>query len=311
MGERFCSTHVWSGVAEHSLRRCTTCGVVGSSPTPSFDYDAQYFTNGAAGGYDFDAQFARDFDHARFVPELAQLSNAVKPGSLLDVGCATGTYLVHAQAVGWQVTGVESAAFAREEAARRTGAAVVARCEDLPPGQTFDVVTLHHVLEHVHAPVEFLRDSIVPRVRGRLIVEVPNFDSLSARVYGPRWRDLRPEQHVYHYTRESLAAVIESAGLQVREIYTLWQPLWSLRAAMELSELLRGLLAGVDRRWAAAPAHDAGDSARKQAHYRRPTGLRRAAARSSQVLCRPAVKALEARGLGERLVVHAQPRGHQ
>jgi SAM-dependent methyltransferase len=224
------------------------------------------------------------------------------------VGCATGTYLAHAQARGWRVTGVESAAFARQQAARRTKGTVVARCEDLPASQTFDVVTLHHVLEHVHAPVDFLRDSIVPRVGGRLLVEVPNFDSLAARVYGRRWRDLRPEQHVYHYTRDKLASVVETAGLRVCQAYSLWQPLWSLRATVELADLLFGLMIGVDQRWTNTPALAAGDSARSQASYRRRTGLRRAAAEVSRMACRPVVRVLESRGLGERLVVVAEAR---
>ena len=308
MVDRFCVDHAWADGAADRLRRCATCGIVASSPAPRFDYEAAYFTDGADGGYDFDAQFAVDFDAARFIPELAALERRGGTGSLLDVGCATGTYLVHAQARGWQVTGVESAQFARQEAARRTSATVAARCEDLPAGQTFDVVTLHHVLEHVHAPVDFLRDSVVPRVGGRLLVEVPNFESLAARVYGRRWRDLRPEQHVYHYTRDKLAAVVEAAGLRVRQRYSLWQPLWSLRATVELADLLFGLTIGVDQRWTNAPALAAGDSARSQASYQRRTGWRRAAADVSRIACRPVVRVLESRGLGERLVVVAEPR---
>jgi SAM-dependent methyltransferase len=305
MAERFCTDHALAGKAGDRLRRCETCGVVASSPTPQFDYEAAYFTNGADGGYDFNAQFALDFDAARFIPELDRLALHGGPGTLLDVGCATGTYLVRAQERGWRVAGVESAAFARQEAARRTNSTVVAFCEELPPGQTFDVVTLHHVLEHVHNPVAFLRDSIMPRVGGRLLIEVPNFNSLAARIFGPRWRDLRPEQHVYHYTADSLAAVIEAAGMRVNEIYSLWQPLWSLRATAELAELMRGLLSGVDQRWTDAPSRDVGDSARRQADYRRPGPARRALGEMSRLATRPIVSALESRGLGERLVAIA------
>lgn len=308
MVDRFCGDHAWVGDAADRLQRCATCGIVASSPPPRFDYEAAYFTGGAGGGYDFDAQFAVDSDAARFIPELAALERYAGTGSLLDVGCATGTYLAHAQARGWQVSGVESAEFARQEAARRTNATVVARCEDLSAGQTFDVVTLHHVLEHVHAPVDFLRDSVVPRVGRWLLVEVPNFDSLAARVYGRRWRDLRPEQHVYHYTRDQLAAVIEKAGLRVRQAYSVWQPLWSLRATVELVDQLLGLMIGVDRRWRNTPVLAPADSSRSQARYARRTGLRRAAAEGTRIACRPVVRVLESRGLGERLVVVAEAR---
>jgi len=310
-----CETHSWVETGGGRLRRCSACGLVSTSQVPAFAYEDDYFTDAASGGYDFAADFSIDFDTARFAGELERLEQQGMGGTLLDVGCATGTYMEAAQKRGWTVTGVETADFARQHAAARTASLVTASCDELPAGQRYDLVTLHHVLEHLHEPVAFLRDTLAPRVGGRLLIEVPNFDSLASRVYGSRWRDLRLEQHVSHFTGPTLAGVLAAAGFRVRRVYTLWQPLWSLRANVELAQLAAGGLRGVDRRWESPPAsgaqngeNDARDDARDdKGRYRRPSGIRRMAVRATAVASRPLVSALERRGRGDRLVVEAEP----
>jgi SAM-dependent methyltransferase len=310
-------THAWVTTGGGRLKRCSSCDLVVTAQVPTFEYEADYFTDPTRGGYDFAADFSMDFDLARFEGELARLESQAMHGTLLDIGCATGTYLEAAQRRGWTVAGVETAEFARLEAARRTSALVTASCEELPSGARYDLVTLHHVLEHVHEPIAFLRDTVAPRVGRRLLIEVPNFGSLASRVYGSKWRDLRLEQHVCHYTGTTLSRVVTAAGLRVRRVYTLWQPLWSLRANLELAQLAAGGLRGVDRRWEPSDhigSHDGvsqngtgGGYVDEKGSYRRPTGLRRSAVRMTALVSRPLVSALERRGHGDRLVVEAEP----
>jgi SAM-dependent methyltransferase len=301
--------HAWVTTGGGRLKRCSSCDLVATARVPTFEYEADYFTDPTRGGYDFAADFSMDFDLARFEGELARLERQQMRGSLLDIGCATGTYLEAAQRRGWSVTGVETAEFARAEAARRTSALVTATCEELPSGARYDLVTLHHVLEHVHEPIAFLRDTVAPRVGKRLLIEVPNFSSLASRVYGSTWRDLRLEQHVCHYTGPTLSRIVTAAGMRVRRVYTLWQPLWSLRANLELAQLAAGGLRGVDRRWEAGepPVNGNGHYTDEKGSYRRPTGIRRTAVRMTALISRPLVSALERRGHGDRLVVEAEP----
>jgi hypothetical protein len=177
--------------------------------------------------------------------------------------------------------------------------------DGLPAGRSFDVVTLHHVLEHIHEPLPFLRDEVAPRVGRLLVVEVPNFSSLASRVHGPRWRDLRPDQHVFHYTPALLSRLLSLAGFRPVRVTTLWEPLWSLRTALNSLRLLPGL--------ARRPRHDAPRPAgglagvSDPAEYRRPTGLRLVLTEASRLALWPMIRGLELAGLGERLVVEAEP----
>jgi hypothetical protein len=159
------------------------------------------------------------------------------------------------------------------------------------------------VLEHIHEPVAFLRDAVRPRVRRRLLIEVPNFASLHARAAGPGWRDLRPEQHVCHYEPESLRKVLTAAGYHVVRVYTRWQPLWSVHAARELVATLPALV-GVSTPPRVATPRGPDLPATS---YTPPRGLRQALVESSRLAMLPLVRLLEARGFGERLVIEAAP----
>jgi SAM-dependent methyltransferase len=135
----------------------------------------------------------------------------------LDVVCGSGWALALAQALGWQVAGIEMDGPAAEKARRFTddiymGGILSAAFE---PGR-FDVVTAFHVLEHVPDPIAVVRrmlDWLAPA--GLLIIEVPNAGGLGARLYGRSWLPLDLPRHLSHFTTESLASALEKAGSHV------------------------------------------------------------------------------------------------
>src|SRR5215469_11029953 len=91
--------------------------------------------------------------HQLFIPEG-------NPGTLLDVGCGSGTLLVRMRDKGWRVTGIDVDAAAIEQAKRAHGvdARVGVTADLIAQGHQFDVVTADHVLEHVVDPVQFLTE---------------------------------------------------------------------------------------------------------------------------------------------------------
>jgi SAM-dependent methyltransferase len=288
---------VWGGV----LSRCEQCGLVATAQVGDFEYAEDYFVGGER-GYDFDSPVSRAIDAARFESELAMLAKRGMRGSVLDIGCAVGTFLVHAKQHGWDVEGVEIADFAREEASRRLGIEIKSDLALLPAGRRYDLVTLHHVLEHIPEPAEFLAHNVAPRVGGMLLIEVPNFASLAAQVHGPRWSDLRPEQHLHHFEPDTLRAIVTAAGFEVRSVYTLAEPLFSLNAGKRLLATLAGLARSrrfgpedlVPSRHGSAP------------NWTPPRGLRAAGIRAVHLGFLPLIRMLERTNRAERLVVEAQ-----
>jgi len=295
---------LWGGL----LARCEACGLVATATAPNLDYGADYFVAGGP-GYDFDSELARAFDAARFAVELDGLAGRGLRGSLLDVGCAVGTFLVHAKTRGFEPAGVEVAEEGRRRASERVGVPIAASLAALPAGRSYDVVTLHHVLEHVDHPLSFLRDELAPRVGRHLLVEVPNFASLAARSEGPAWRDLRPDQHVHHFEPATLSRLVEAAGFELLAVTSLADPLWSLHAARRTVRSLRAL--GGPRAFApesAASARAAAADSVLAADWRPPTGTKAFVIEASRLALRPLQRWIERTLRAERLVVEARPR---
>jgi len=116
--------------------------------------------------------------------------------------------------------GIEPAAVLCRRAAAALGGRGDVICgvlEDAPAHLAeFDAVTLWDVLEHVERPVNFLR-ACVERLRpgGHLLVNVPDLESLPARMMGSRWPLLLPE-HLNYFSPASLRRCAALAGLEWR-----------------------------------------------------------------------------------------------
>lgn len=137
------------------------------------------------------------------------------PGRLLDVGCASGLFLLQARQAGWDITGIEPNEVLCEDARNNFNGAEV-QCTTLEMARLqsdFDAITAWDVLEHVPDPQLFLQlcRSLL-RTSGYLFLNVPDLDSRQARILGPRWPLLLPE-HLNYFNRESLTLCAERAGL--------------------------------------------------------------------------------------------------
>ena len=79
----------------------------------------------------------------------------------------------------------------------------------------FDAITCWHVLEHVIAPLkqlQWMRESLA--ADGVADIAVPNLTSWQAKWFGRHWLHLDVPRHRYHFTRQTLTALLEQAGLE-------------------------------------------------------------------------------------------------
>ena len=137
-------------------------------------------------------------------------------GRLLDVGCGNGGFLMLARQAGWQVEGLDFDAGA-VQAARSRGLEVHhGGIEALSARSAcYDVITLCHVIEHVHDPITTLRRlHALLKPGGMLWLDTPNLASLGAARFGQHWRDLDPPRHLVLFTPESLRGALAKAGFR-------------------------------------------------------------------------------------------------
>jgi 2-polyprenyl-3-methyl-5-hydroxy-6-metoxy-1,4-benzoquinol methylase len=143
-----------------------------------------------------------------------------RKGSVLDVGCGTGEFLSEMTSHGWEGAGLEPSPEASEFARRRfnlkieTGTVGEAGLKKFHG--TFDVITLWHVLEHVHHPKEAMEQiKGLLNDDGWLIIAVPNISSYDASVYQKDWVALDPPRHLFHYTAHTMEKLMSESGFRI------------------------------------------------------------------------------------------------
>lgn len=145
-------------------------------------------------------------------------------GRLLDVGCGNGEFLIRARTLGWDVGGIEPDPAAARMAREISGIPVLAPTLEeaalLP--DSFDAITLSHVVEHLLDPVATLRECRrVLKPGGRLVLTTPNIESLGHSTWKENWVGLDPPRHILLFSPSGLRRCVEQAGLQVVELRTL------------------------------------------------------------------------------------------
>jgi SAM-dependent methyltransferase len=135
---------------------------------------------------------------------------------LLDIGCGEGSFLREMSQAGWDVQGLEPDATAAETA-KASGVPVVQRPleRDLFESSSFDAITMNHVIEHLHDPVDALRichDLLRPG--GMLWIATPNLGSRGHGIFGRDWVGLDPPRHLVLFTRSSLLRAVASASFE-------------------------------------------------------------------------------------------------
>jgi 2-polyprenyl-3-methyl-5-hydroxy-6-metoxy-1,4-benzoquinol methylase len=152
--------------------------------------------------------------------DLDRLSFRLAPqpgGRLLDVGCGEGRAIEWLSQLGWNAEGVDfdrsAVGRARERGLR---VALGSIHEQAYPSESFDAVTLSHVIEHVPEPASLLSECRrVLRPGGVLALVTPNASSLGHARFAHAWRGLEPPRHLQIFTSAALHALVERSGLRV------------------------------------------------------------------------------------------------
>lgn len=147
--------------------------------------------------------------------EVRFLQN-VPQGRLLDVGCGSGEWLLSMRSLGWRVEGLDFDESAVAAARQRGLEARHGSLEEQNfPGDSFDAITLAHVIEHVPDPVRTVAECArILKPGGKMVVATPNNSSLGHRFFRQNWRGLEPPRHLHIFSPESLRRTLGLAGFQ-------------------------------------------------------------------------------------------------
>lgn len=195
-----------------ALLKCTGCGVV-------FDESSKL-----GEGY-YENERVIHVDEKKITPRKRNAKQRVKlirnvlkkESSLVDIGCGEGLFLQEAKNYVNVVYGIEPtksyAAYAKEKMNLEILQGTLESLEY--PDDSFDIVTMFHVLEHLASPSQALTKIYSwLKKNGHIVIEVPNIESPTAQYKGLNWELIYPE-HRFYFSPSSLQHLLKKNHFKI------------------------------------------------------------------------------------------------
>jgi len=210
---------------EGKLKRCPSCWQLLSACTASrFEASMQEFDvpEGTLPS-ERDAKRLHDRVGSNLHQAAAALGKPTSELKLLDVGCSSGSLLHVASDLGFNVAGVEPAEQAASTA-KEAGFNVYNGLlhEAKYPDNSFDIITLYEVIEHLTNPLELVREAHrILKPGGVFLIGTGNADSWTVTALGPKWEYFSIDSHGGHisfFTPASIRLMAEKSDFLVEDI---------------------------------------------------------------------------------------------
>lgn len=174
----------------------------------------------------FSAAYKKGYDKQnppyKFRSYLEQIMRYAKKGaSLLDVGCAYGSFLAAAKDF-FELNGCDTSQHAVETARSRIPNANIFQSDitAIPHGKKYDVITCFDVVEHVLLCESALKNLMgLLQDDGILAITVPVYDTLIGKAVLMMDRD---ETHIHKNSRYWWIEMLNKSGLEVLA----WKGIW-------------------------------------------------------------------------------------
>lgn len=242
---------------DFELFQCDHCGLVFTMPRPAPEVIGNYYKS--------DAYYSHQQNKKGIIPKIYESVKTINlkgkvamaigdlpQGRLLDIGCGVGDFLLQVKKLGWSVTGIEPSEQASKIAQSRLAFAPLTPADyDQLPDQSFDVITMWHVLEHVDdlkSQTKELKRLLRPG--GRLVIALPNYQSFDCQYYSDKWAAWDVPRHLNHFSPDCLKGVLNAIDFKHVDTQRL---IWDAFYISYLSEkylghnapLIRGALVGL------------------------------------------------------------------
>lgn len=221
-----------------AVLRCRECGLCYTDPRPTPEamnewYPPEYFAAPPPEG-------VQPFLDRTTRVLLNQLGPGDGQTTVLDLGCGVGTMMRLLERRGWLTCGVDTSAYACQQARSvAQGTVVCGTLEEAGlPDASLGAAIAIDLVEHLHDPRRTLAHVCRALAPGkRALLKVPNFASWQAGLFGPWWYGLDVPRHLYHFTPDTLSALLRRSGfseVRVRPIAD-----WVGAALFEMSAIFR------------------------------------------------------------------------
>lgn len=218
-----CRDHFLTGES-FAIVRCEECSLLFTNPRPDensidkYYQSEQYISHTSKANNIINAVYklARNFTISQKVKLINSLGRSE---NLLDFGCGSGEFLKSCKNKGLKVYGYEPNDSARKHAEKLTKEKIYKNLKDILQIEPIDIITLWHVLEHIHnlnETITILKNKLSKT--GKIVIAVPNHESYDAKLYREFWAAYDVPRHLYHFSSKTMKLLLKNHGLKITKI---------------------------------------------------------------------------------------------
>ena len=149
--------------------------------------------------------------------KLKLINSESQKGRILDIGAGVGDFLSVCKNDGWDTIGIEPSDKAKT-IAKSKGVLFVENVSELE-SNSFDVITMWHVLEHVPDLENQIRElKRLIKSNGTIIIAVPNFKSYDAKHYKEFWAAFDIPIHLWHFSKTAIQKLFAVQNLELQKV---------------------------------------------------------------------------------------------
>ncbi|MBQ4821772.1 class I SAM-dependent methyltransferase [Aquimarina sp. MMG016] len=213
------------------LKSCVSCKAYLLSPLPTKKqlesaYCMQYYGQGKT---KFNPLIEFVVNTFRRIRASRVIKGIPRDGKVLDIGCGSGAFLNYLhEKYNFGLFGLEIKGDIAERAIERNKGfkLYVGFFNEIDfKNQTFDVITMYHVFEHLLTPYEDIQKiKKILKPGGKLIISMPNIDSWQATMFKDKWFHLDVPRHLIFFTPNDFKRIMKfEKFLLNNERYISWE----------------------------------------------------------------------------------------
>src|ERR1035437_487687 len=208
--------------SEFKIVSCNNCGFKFTNPRPDTNeigkyYESDDYISHSDSGKGIVNSLYKLIRNYTINKKVKLVDSLTKDKTILDIGCGTGAFLNACNQSGWKTIGIEPSDNARKFALQNYNLEINPENEiPILSNNSFSIITMWHVLEHVHSLNERIKDlNRLLNDDGTIIIAVPNCNSYDAGYYKEFWAAYDLPRHLYHFTPDSIEKLHKKHNLKI------------------------------------------------------------------------------------------------
>jgi len=207
------------------IQECQNCGFWFTNPRPTEEEIGAYYQSEEYISHSNTSKglVNRIYQKVRSITvrnKFLLVSSLTAGKSILDYGCGTGEFLHYCKSHSMNTTGFEPDPGARKYAAETNKLNLILEDQLFTDRELkFDVITMWHVLEHVHRLKPTLKSLVSTlKKKGAFLIAVPNHTSTDALKYKEHWAAYDVPRHIYHFGPKDVENLMSEFDMELTEV---------------------------------------------------------------------------------------------